>query len=168
MNLQLRPESASDIPAIHAVIAAAFEKAPHTSHTEQFIVKALRAANALVLSLVAEIDGEVVGHVAVSKVSISDGASGWFGLGPLSVLPGMQGRGIGSRLTSEALNILEDDGADGCVLFGDPAYYSRFGFKPEAGLVLPDVPPEYFQVIAFSQHMPRGRVTYHDAFKVRG
>jgi putative acetyltransferase len=168
MSVQIRPETSADIPAIHAVIIAAFEKAAHASHTEQFIVKALRRANALALSLVAEVNGEIAGHVAVSKVSISDGASGWFGLGPLSVLPGLQGQGIGSRLVSEALNLLEEDGADGCVLLGDPAYYSRFGFKPEPGLVLPGAPPEYFQVVAFSQHMPRGKVTYHDAFNARG
>jgi putative acetyltransferase len=168
MRVHIRPETAADSAAIHAVTVAAFEKAPHASHTEQFIVKALRAANALSLSLVAEIDGEIVGHVAVSRVSISDGATGWFGLGPISVVPRLQGQGIGNRLMCEVVGQLEDDGADGCVLLGDPAYYSRFGFKPEPGLVLPGAPPEYFQALAFSQHLPQGIVTYHDAFNARG
>ena len=88
---------------IHSVTAASFLHAPHTSHTEQFIVAALRRAGVLTLSLVAEFDGIVVGHVAASPVTISDASGGWLGLGPLSVLPEHQGRGIGSALMHEAL-----------------------------------------------------------------
>lgn len=166
MNFQIRAEVPADVSAIHRVTLAAFKNAPRSNHAEQFIVEALRAANALSLSLVAQIDDAVVGHVAVSEVSISDGASGWFGLGPLSVLPAFQDRGIGSRLMDEALAVLEERGAAGCVLLGDPAYYSRFGFKPQPGLVLRGVPAEYFQALAFSQHLPQGTVTYHAAFGV--
>lgn len=167
MNFHIRPETPADAPAIHRVTIAAFATAPHSDHTEQFIVGALRAANAFSLSLVAEADAEIVGHVAVSAVSVSDGTTGWFGVGPISVLPEFQGRGIGSRLMDEALTALEEHGAAGCVLLGDPAYYSRFGFKPEAGLVLHGVPPEYFQALAFSQYLPQGTVTYHAAFDAR-
>lgn len=167
MNLQIRAEVPADASAIHNLTIAAFKNAQHTDHTEQFIVRALRAADALSLSLVAVIDDEIVGHVAVSEVSVSDGATGWFGLGPLSVLPEFQDRGIGSRLMDEALAELEERGAAGCVLLGDPAYYSRFGFKPEADLVLQGVPPEYFQALAFSQYLPQGTVTYHSAFSAR-
>ncbi len=84
MNPVIREELPSDAAAIHAVTAAAFLNAPHTAHTEQFIVEALRKAGALTISLVAERGGEVVGHVALSPVSISDGSTGWFGLGPVS------------------------------------------------------------------------------------
>jgi putative acetyltransferase len=89
---------------------------------------------------------------------------GWYGLGPISVRPELQGRGIGSLLMQAALRIMRERGAAGCVLLGDPAYYSRFGFKPESGLVLPDVPPEYFQAIAFGASLPCGIVAYHEAF----
>lgn len=164
----IRQESPTDAAAIHAVTAAAFLDAPHTAHTEQFIVDALREAGALTISLVAEQGGDVVGHVALSPVSISDGSTGWFGLGPVSVKPELQGKGIGSRLMQVAIQSLRERGAAGCVLVGDPSYYSRFGFKPESSMVLPDVPPEYFQALPFGPSVPRGVVTFHEAFSARG
>ncbi len=168
MNPVIRKEAPSDVASIHAVTVAAFLNAPHTGHTEQFIVDALRKAGALAISLVAEEAGEVVGHVAVSPVSISDGSAGWYGLGPISVRPELQGKGIGSLLMQAALRLLQERGAAGCVLLGDPAYYSRFGFNPEPGLVLPDVPPEYFQALSFDAPLPHGVVTYHEAFSAQG
>jgi len=168
MSPLIRPELPSDSAAIHAVTAAAFLNAPHTAHTEQFIVDALRKADALTVSLVAEHGGEVVGQVALSPVSISDGSTGWYGLGPISVRPELQGKGIGSLLMQAALRRLREQGAAGCVLVGDPAYYSRFGFKPEPSLVLPDVPPQHFQALAFGPSLPRGVVTFHEAFSARG
>jgi putative acetyltransferase len=167
MNLHIRPETPADIPVIAAVTEAAFREAPHAAHTEQFIVNALRRAGALAASLVAEVDGAVVGHVAVSPVAVSDGAAGWFGLGPISVLPGYQGRGVGSGLMDAALQVLRERGAAGCMLVGDPAYYRRFGFRPEPGLTYPGVPPEYFMVVTLGGPMPQGVVAFHDAFAAR-
>lgn len=160
----VRPESASDIAAIHALTEAAFRHAPHTARTEQFIVDALRKAGALTLSLVAEEAGRIVGHVAISPVAVTDGAPGWYGLGPISVLPAWQGRGIGSMLMHKVLQRLREMGAAGCVLVGEPAYYGHFGFKPEAGLVYPGIPPGYFQALAFGQTLPQGNVAFHEAF----
>lgn len=166
--MKIRSETPSDAAAIEAVTAAAFLEAPHTSHTEQFIVAALRAAGALSVSLVAEAEGNVVGHVAVSPVTISDGTIGWYGLGPISVLPAWQGRGVGSELMRAALSALREMGAAGCVVLGEPAYYGRFGFKAEPGLVLPDIPPEYFQAISFGgANLPCGVVNYQDAFEAQ-
>jgi putative acetyltransferase len=167
MNIRIRTETAADVPAIEAVTISAFLHAPHTSHTEQFIVSALRTAGLLTISLVAEADGTVIGHVAVSPVSISDGASGWYGLGPLSVVPEHQGRGVGSRLMHEALRTLRKQGAAGCVLLGEPKYYTRFGFQADPNLILPDVPPEYFQAISLDSSHPHGTVSYHQAFDAR-
>ena len=137
LTIQLRHETADDIAAIEAVTTAAFADAPHTSHTEQFIVRALRAANELTLSIVAEEHGRVVGHVALSPVTITHEhrrkTEGWYGLGPISVLPPRQGRGIGSRLMEQALSELRAMQAAGCVLLGDPTYYTRFGFQAHAG-----------------------------------
>jgi putative acetyltransferase len=168
MSITIRGETSADAPAIEAVTTSAFSGAAHTPHTEQYIVNALRSAGKLAVSLVAEADGVVIGHVALSPVSISDGTADWFGLGPISVLPQHQRRGIGSQLTREALRCLRGLGAAGCVVLGDPEYYSRFGFQADSNLVLPGVPPGYFQVMSFASSRPRGFVTYHEAFNRRG
>jgi putative acetyltransferase len=168
MTAVIREEAPTDAAAIHALTAAAFLHAPHTAHTEHFIVGALRRAGALSLSLVADDAGEVIGHVALSPVRISDGSADWFGLGPISVKPELQRNGIGSLLMRAAIERLRQSAAAGCVLVGDPAYYSRFGFKPEPGLVLPGVPQEYFQLLQFGETLPTGEVTFHEAFLARG
>jgi putative acetyltransferase len=168
MHFEVREETAADIAAIEAVTIAAFLHAQHTSHREQYLVNALRRAGSLSLSLVVRAEDLVIGHVAVSPVSISDGASGWYGLGPLSVMPEHQGRGTGSALMREALRRLRESGAAGCVLLGEPKYYQRFGFRANPRLILPAVPPEYFLAIAFGFDSPQGIVSYHDAFNARG
>jgi putative acetyltransferase len=164
MSTEIRNETAVDAPEIEAVTIAAFLNAPHTSHTEQFIVSALRKAGKLTVSLVAVAEGKVIGHVAASPVLISDGTSAWFGLGPISMMPEHQRGGVGSRLMREALRILRERGAAGCVLLGEPAFYSRFGFEADPNLILPGVPPGYFQVISFGSSRPHGTVSYHEAF----
>lgn len=164
MTIHIRSETDLDAAAIEAVTAAAFRDAPHADHTEQFIVRALRAAGELTVSLVAETDGQIVGHVAVSPVTISDGSGDWYGLGPISVLPAWQGQSIGSRLMERALSDLRARHAAGCLLVGDPGYYTRFGFNSEPALQLPDVPPEYFMAIVFRGSVPAGSVTYSHAF----
>jgi len=160
----VRPERDADIDAIRALTETAFRTAPHADGTEHLIVDRLRAAGALTLSLVAEADGVVVGHVAFSPVAISDGSAGWYGLGPISVDPARQGEGIGTRLVREGLERLKALGAAGCVLLGDPAYYARFGFEADPKLVLEGVPPEYFQRVAFSPVYGGGTVSYHPGF----
>lgn len=164
MNIDIRQEAPGDASAIAALTEAAFASAAHASGTEHRIVDALRAAGALTVSLVAVEAGVLVGHVAVSPVTVSDGASDWNGLGPISVAPPRQGQGIGSALMNHALAELRRLGAAGCVVLGEPGYYSRFGFRQEPALVLPDVPPEYFQAIRFRGPLPAGDVAYHQAF----
>ena len=167
MQLTIRPEEANDAEAIHRLTVDAFLHAPHSGHTEQFIVRELRRSGALTVSLVAVLDGRVVGHVAVSPVRISDGAEGWFGLGPISVSPEHQREGIGGRLMREALDRLRSASANGCVVLGDPGYYGRFGFKAIDGLILPGVRVENFQAISFGSSLPQGVVSYHEAFNAR-
>lgn len=171
MIIEIRPEIPSDAPAIEAVIISAFRSAPHSGNNEQIIVGALREARQLTVTLVADartahdaVSGKVIGHVAISPVSVSTGAPGWFGLGPLSVLPEYQRRGVGTRLMRDALRALQEKGAAGCVVLGDPAYYGRFGFLADPALVFPGVPPEYFQALSFGSSKPRGVVSYHAAF----
>ena len=168
MSIEIRSEIPSDIAAIEALTASAFLHAPHTSHTEQFIVNALRKAGQLAISLVALDVGKLVGHVAVSPVSLSTGAAGWYGLGPISVAPERQWEGIGSLLMKRALDELRKAGAAGCVLVGEPGFYARFGFKAESALVLPSTPPEYFQAISFGGAVPAGTVSFHEAFNAKG
>lgn len=166
MNTTLRRETTADMAAIHALTKAAFRDDPHGTHTEQFIVDALRRDGALSISLVAEQEATIIGHVAVSPVVIGDGSAlHWFGLGPISVDPEHQRQGIGSQLMRAALQELQALGAAGCVLLGDPEYYRRFGFLPAAPLVLADVPPMYFQAVVFDGELPAGNVQYHAAFE---
>ncbi|MBC7250073.1 MAG: N-acetyltransferase [Anaerolineae bacterium] len=94
-NLLIRDEKSTDYRAIADVTIAAFEKMEISNHTEQFVIEALRASQALSVSLVAEVDGRIVGHIAFSPVTMSDGAKDWYGLGPVSVHPDFQRKGIG-------------------------------------------------------------------------
>lgn len=164
MNFIIRAETPADIAGIHELTAAAFATAEHSSHTEQFIVDALRARGELPISLLAVDNGRLLGHVAVSPVTVSDGSTGWYGLGPISVLPDRQGQGIGAALMRAAINALRQQDARGCVLLGEPGYYSRFGFRAEPGLVLPGVPAGYFQALCLQPPLVQGEVRYSPAF----
>ena len=167
-TIVIRDERAEDADVITAVTVDAFETLAISNHTEQFIVEALRAAGALTVSLVAEVDGRVVGHIAFSPVTMSDGTAGWYGLGPVSVLPAYQGMGIGGALIVEGLARLRKLGARGCCLVGHPGYYGRFGFEHVDGLAYEGVPPEAFFVLAFDGPLPQGTVAFHAAFAVDG
>ena len=124
----------------------------------------LRGANALTVSLVAENDGTVVGHIAFSPVTFSDGSENWYGLGPVSVRPAYQKQGIGSSLVNEGLRLLKDADAEGCVVVGDPNYYERFGFKSPDGLEHEGVGQENFLALPFGGQIPQGIVEFHPAF----
>ncbi|MBL8488954.1 MAG: N-acetyltransferase [Rhodocyclaceae bacterium] len=168
MEIHVRDETPGDAAAIAEVTAAAFATLEISRHTEQFIVAALRAAGALAVSLVAEAEGRVAGHAAFSPVAVSDGSAGWYGLGPVSVLPACQRQGIGAALIREGLARLRARGAAGCCLVGHPGYYGRFGFRNAPGLRVPGVPDEVFFALAFSGAFPRGEVAFHDAFRAEG
>ena len=170
MNLKfiIRDETDADIAAITEVTVSAFKSLENSSHTEQFIIEALRAANALSLSLVAEIDGRVIGHIAFSPLTISDGTNNWYALGPVSVLPEYQRQGVGKALIQEGLSRLKDMNARGCCLVGHPDYYRKFGFKNVSDLVCEGVPQEVFFVLSFNGHIPHGKVAFHEAFKADG
>ncbi|MBU0965867.1 MAG: N-acetyltransferase [Proteobacteria bacterium] len=164
----IRPETPADIEAISTVTIAAFENHPISHQTEQFIITALRAAHALTLSLVAELDGQVVGHIAFSPVTISDGSQNWHGLGPISVLPEYQRQGIGKALMQEGLSRLKALGSNGCVLVGPPEYYHRFGFKNIPELIHEGIPQEVFLALPFAEKIQRGTVVFHQGFSANG
>ena len=164
----IRKETVADVAAITEVTIAAFKNHPISKHTEQFIINALRDANALTVSLVAEIDGRVVGHIAFSPVVISDDTKDWYGLGPVSVLPDYQKQGIGKSLINEGLSLLKDKGGKGCALVGDPNYYKRFGFKNYPELVHDGVPQEVFLALPFNEKVPQGTIVFHEGFLANG
>jgi putative acetyltransferase len=167
-KIVIRNETQDDVHAITEVTIAAFKTLEISNHTEQFIIEALRAAKALTVSLVAEADGRVIGHIAFSPVILSDGTPNWYGLGPVSVLPEHQRQGIGQALIEAGLSRLKDLNAQGCCLVGHPDYYKKFGFKNLAGLVLEGVPPEVFFALSFDGRTPQGTVAFHEGFKAGG
>ncbi|MGF6306121.1 putative acetyltransferase [Bradyrhizobium sp. i1.8.4] len=165
--MQIRDERPQDAAAISRITTAAFDKALHSSGTEARIVEALRQAGALTVSLVTTSDdGDIVGHVAFSPVQIDRTPGRWYGLGPVSVTPDLQRQGIGGALIREGLARLAAMNADGCVLLGDPAYYSRFGFVSDPALTYGGKPSPYFQRLVFKGGSQKGDVSYHSAFDV--
>ena len=112
-------------------------------------------------------NGKFVGHVAFSIVTINGEDKNWYGLGPISVLPELQKQGIGSKLITEGLSLIQKKGARGCVLEGSQVYYQRFGFKSYPGLFYEGAPaPEYFMALPFYEEMPEGKVEFNRAFYV--
>lgn len=166
--MKIRKEKVSDIEAITQVTIEAFKTLEISNQTEQFIIHALRAADALTLSLVAEMGDRIVGQIAFSPVTISDGTTDWQGLGPISVLPEYQRQGIGTSLVDRGLSLLKGLGGRGCVLVGDPNYYQRFGFKNYPELIHEGVPPEVFLALPFTETVPRGIVRFHEGFWATG
>jgi putative acetyltransferase len=160
----IRDERPGDIGAITEVTVAAFADCPYGNHTEQFIIQALRKAGALSVSLVAEIDGRVVGHIAFSPVTVDGKKCGWYGLGPVSVLPERQRQGIGKALILVGLERLRVSGGKGVVLVGDAGYYEQFGFRNVPGLVLEGVPKENFLALPFREEEVEGVVVFHEGF----
>ncbi|MFH1853050.1 MAG: N-acetyltransferase [Candidatus Neomarinimicrobiota bacterium] len=160
----IREETPADIDAITAVTIAAFRTLPISNNTEHFIIHALRTAGVLTLSMVAERDDIVVGHIAFSPVTISDGTRNWYGLGPVAVLPELHKQGIGTAQINEGLARLQALGGHGCQLVGDPNYYRRFGFNNYPQLVHEGIPPEVFMGMPFTDSIPVGTVNFHEAF----
>ncbi|MBM7832296.1 putative N-acetyltransferase YhbS [Agromyces cerinus] len=151
--MPIRPFRSTDRDAVERLLTIAFAT-PTTSADappiEVGLNTALLDSDALIpkLALVAEVDGEVVGYCISTRASIGDAEA--LGLGPIGVLPGHQGRGIGAALIAETVRVAESHDEGAIVLLGDPAYYGRFGFVPgaELGILAPDPAwGEYFQAI---------------------
>lgn len=164
-TLTIRREAEADIPAIRDLTSRAFVDKPYSDQREAEIVEALRDTDSLTFSFIAVKGPAVVGHIAASPVTISDGTGNWFGIGPISVDPATQGEGIGSQLMQRALYELEAMGAGGAVALGDPTFYRRFGLATHPGLTYPGFDAQYFLAVALADaNVPVGEVTYHPAF----
>ena len=161
----IRAERPGDERAIHRVTELAFANHPHSEGTEPAIVEILRTTGELTLSLVAEVGGEIVGHVAFSPALLSNGVEGWQTLGPLSVHPDWQHQGIGRALIEASAAHWRAAGARGIVLLGSPDLYSRFGFARGTPLRLEGPLAPYFQVLAFSDEIPAASVEFAPAFR---
>ncbi|MFN8534102.1 MAG: N-acetyltransferase [Dehalococcoidia bacterium] len=131
MTSLIRPETPADEAAIRAVNVAAFGQP-----AEADLVEAIRAADAVTVSLVAVEDDQIVGHILFSPAWIEgiDWRMDAVGLGPMAVLPEWQRRGIGSRLVEAGLNACRALGHPVCGVLGHPAYYPRFGFRPASAI----------------------------------
>lgn len=164
MKIQIRPETRGDETAIYAVTKAAFEGKAYASGTEASIIDQLRRDADLTISLVAEDGCEIVGHVAFSPARIGNASENWFGLGPVAVSPDWQQQGVGQSLIEEGLRQLRDHGAAGCLLVGDPNYYSRFGFTGDCGLSHEKLAASYVQALSFGSAPLKGEVRFAPAF----
>ena len=162
----IRPEVPGDFAAIRTINIDAFANHPFSQQTEHLIVEALRDAGALTISLVAEDDDAVIGHVAFSPALIDGKDLNWFTLGPIAVSPARQRRGVGARLIEAGIEALRLRDANGCLLVGDPAYYLRFGFRHSPSLTVEHVPAEYFMCLPLAGEIPHGTVSHHPAFYV--
>lgn len=164
----IRDERPNDKRLISQIHYAAFKghpvHAPGAEPTEHLVVEHLRVANELTLSLLAEVGGEAVGHIALSRAVVGADRSGWFLLGPIGVLPRHQNLGIGSALVRESLQRIRSIGAVGVVLVGNPGFYARFGFGNVQGLTYNGVPDQYVLAICFGCKPPLGEIIAHEAF----
>jgi putative acetyltransferase len=164
-TMLVRHERTGDEEAIHGLTLAAFAPMPFSDGTEAQIISALRRSGDLVLSLVAEEDGTIIGHIAFSPATIGGVHDGWFGLGPVSVPPGRPRRGDGKPLIRKGLNLLRQNGASGCALIGNPDIYRRVGFVSDGQLSYRDLDRRYVQRIFFSGPAPRGELRFAAAFE---
>ena len=160
----IRYERENDFEAIREVTKLAFTDMPFADGNEHELTDNLRNAGALAVSLVAERSNRVIGHVAISIAIPEDQSRGWYALGPASVHPAHQRRGVGSALIRKGLEELEKLGASGCILTGNPGFYARFGFQVDPSLAPPEEPPEYFMVKVFSGQRTTRPVSFHRVF----
>ncbi len=151
--MQIRQEESKDYSTVETLIQTAFQGAEHTDGAEHELVARLRKSPAFVqeLSLVAEENAEIIGHILFTKLRIGDIVG--LALAPLSVLPGFQRKGIGSALIQKGHEIAKDLGYDIVVVLGSEKYYPKFGYRPANffGIKPPfDVPDENFMALSLS------------------
>lgn len=169
MTIAIRPECPEDFPIIHDLVRLAFENADCASGDEHFLVDRLRRSREYIpgLSLVAEEDGRLVGHIMFTSLKV--GEAEVLALAPLAVLPSHQGRGTGSALIRRGHELARSLGWKFVILVGHAGYYPRFGYKPAAsfGIVSPfEAPEEAFMAINLrggAERLP-GLLKYSPAF----
>lgn len=161
----IREECEEDKEAIYALTLEAFALMPFSNGTEAPIIDQLREDGDLLLSLVAEDEGDILGHIAFSPVTLNGISADWVGLGPVSVSLELQKQGIGGKLIKQGLSIMKERGAAGCALIGDPNYYKRFGFQSDGSLEYGDTPLAFVQWLSFGDDKASGRLKFVPAFE---
>ncbi len=174
MDLIIRQEIPSDRKIIYTLIKDSFKDIEISDHQEQDLVERLRQSDSFIpqLSLVAEANGEIVGYILLTKISIiTDGSSHTsLALAPVAVRPDHQNKGIGADLILSSHKAAKDLGYDSVIVLGHKDYYPRFGYKKcsEFGIKLPfDVPEEYCMALELKEGALRncqGTVAYDNAF----
>ncbi|GBG55415.1 N-acetyltransferase [Sporomusaceae bacterium FL31] len=159
MKVTIRQENQTDFDSVYSVVKLAFLNAEHTDHDEHNLVNRLRKSSAFIpkLSLVAIVDGEIVGHILFTRIEIINANERYtsLALAPVSVVPTMQGKGIGGKLIVEGHKIAKKLGYTSAILLGHPAYYPRFGYIPASRFnIRPpfEVPDEAFMVCELAEN----------------
>ena len=162
-KIKIRQERKTDFKAVFDLIERAFKTENLSDHKEQFLVERLRQSNSFIpqLSMIAEIDNKIVGHILVTKLKIKNNQTEFdsLALAPVSVLPKFQGNGIGGMLIKEAHKTAIELGYKSIVLLGHENYYPKFGYEltEKFGIVLPfDVPKENCMVIELIENGLKG------------
>ncbi len=164
-GLRIVDETPADFQAVRRINEAAFD-----TRAEAELVEVLRERAKPLISLVAEDEGAIAGHILFTPVTIADCDARLFGLAPMAVDPTRQRAGIGSVLVREGLSRCEQLGAAGVVVLGHPGYYPRFGFRPASAFGITseyDVPDAAFMALelaAGSLDCVCGVARYHPAF----
>ena len=174
MNIFIRQEKKEDHQEVLKIIKTAFANVEISDHSEHLLVEKLRGSNAFIpeLSIVAEYQNELIGHVLLTKIKIKNDLNTFdsLALAPISVLPKFQSKGVGTLLMSEAHKIAKNLGHQSVVLLGHQDYYPRFGYEPTSkyGITLPfEAPEENCMVIALTKEGLQGvtgMVEYAKAF----
>ncbi len=174
MNIQIRQETETDYDAVFNVIEEAFKSVSISDKTEQYLVQRLRKSPAFIpeLSLVAECDGQLVGHILLTKLKINNKEDSFdaLALAPVSVLPEFQANGIGGKLIIKAHEIARELGHTSVILIGHEQYYPRFGYKrlDQFGIEMPFAVPKEncmaIELIPNALKEVNGMVEYPRAF----
>lgn len=174
MDILLRSEKRSDYTKVAFIIEEAFKTEAYSNQTEHLLVERLRSSDAFIpeLSIVAELNGELVGHILLTKISIQDGEklTPSLALAPVSVLPDHQGKSIGGLLIKEAHKVAKYLGYQSVILIGHEDYYPRFGYEPTSkyGIRLPfEAPEKNCMLIELKENALKGvsgTVVYAKAF----
>ena len=164
----IRDEHIDDADILHQLTYDAFKPMTFSDDSEADCLRQLRAEGDLYMSLIAEQDGDIIGHAAFSPASIGTSPDRWYALGPISVRADRQRQGIGRALIAEGLARLRKMNAPGCVLTGNPAVYASSGFRSDGQLTYGDLPVEYIQYICFSDASPAGEVTFAPGLAATG
>ena len=167
----IRKEEPKDYEIVYSVVKDAFDSAEHSDGNEQDLVNALRKGESLIpeLSLVAEINGKIVGHIMFTRAMV--GRDAVLVLAPLSVVPKYQRKGIGIALIKEGHKIADELGYKYSIVLGSQRYYPKVGYLPANtfGIKPPfDVPDENFMVYKIKEGAPdiHGIVKYAKEFRI--